>query len=371
MSTARADERTLAAWVSALARGSAPDPAAIDAAFLPTLLANRLGPAADLALARDPSPSALGAVVRADAHATAEQGIAALSALRDIAAALDGRGLPWLLWKGPALAMQVWDEPLRRRSADLDIVVRPRDRDAALDALESAGWRLRGDMPRAVARAVHGASRAFPLDREGAPLVELHWGFAGATYPDVARVDDVLTRAESVTIGGRTLRTPGGTDALLLLAMHATKHGWSQAEEVVSFARLAARDAAALPGARAAAQAVGVPRVIALAELLAHRLAGAAAPAFSDPLEAAAVAEMADASIARMLAGDGAWRRTNGWTRRWIARGADRLRFELGIVWRPTPQEWDWLPLPAALAWSYPAVRVVRLALRAAGFVRA
>ena len=319
--------------------------------------------------ARDlpPAFAPLLAPLRDEARLIAERALANLAALREVGDRLDAARVPWMLWKGPALAMQVWGDATRRDSRDLDLVVPPEAWDAARAALADGGWQVPGGLGPRGERAIHGWTRAVPLRREGRPLVELHWAFAGANYPRVADVRSVLARAETFTVGGRAVRTPAGADALLLLALHATKHGWSQAEEVLSFARLASRSPEALGEAVAMADAAGVPRVLALALALREALLGTPAPATRHDGRLLA---MRDACLARMEAGNGAWRTTRAWTLSWIDRPRDRWRHRAGALWRPTPQEAQWLRLPEALAWAYPAVRLLRLAVRPLGLAR-
>lgn len=321
------------------------------------------------------------APLRDEARAVTERALANIAALREVAARLDADGVPWMLWKGPALSMQVWGEATRRDSRDLDLVVPPEAFAVARAALARDGWSEPDGLGPRGERAIHGWTRAVPLRREGRPLLELHWAFAGATYPGVPDVGAVLARAETVVVGGRPVRTPAGGDALALLALHATKHGWSQAEEVVSFARLVARWPGALAEARAWAAGAGVSRMVTLATALQAALLGPHVPraeadgAAGDPSSGEAPAltpdarldAMRDACLARMDAGDGAWRTTRAWTLSWIDRPRDRWRHRVGALLRPTPQEARWVRLPEALVWAYPAVRLARLALRPLG----
>ena len=53
--------------------------------------------------------------------------------------ALDAWGRPWAIMKGFALARRVYDQPWMRLSGDIDILVRPEDRDEALAVLYSIG----------------------------------------------------------------------------------------------------------------------------------------------------------------------------------------------------------------------------------------
>lgn len=380
----------LGAWCRFIAFGGAPPPAVppdgpeLDA-LISVVLANRLGPALDLALARHGAPAAstLVRAARDDARRAAENGLSALVTLRAAAAALDAASIPWLLWKGPALSVQAWGDATRRHFTDLDLVVARASRRAAREALGRAGWRAAGDLPARTERVVHAREAAYPLTHGDAPLVELHWAFGGPVHPQPLDPAAVLARAEQLRVGAVEVRTPAGSDALLLLALHATKHGWSQAEEVLTFARLAARSPDALAGARATAERAGVARALALAERLALRLLGddwaratgqpdasLARPGAGATRGSDEMGRLTDACLARMCAGDAAWRETHAWTMSWMSRRTDRVRYMAGALFRPTPQESRWLRLPDALAAAYPAVRVARLALRALGVSR-
>ena len=380
--TERVAPATLAAWCGfALSEGPSPPPAApVDARdsgeTARVLIANRLAPAVSRALAAHKLTADSGApahafapVLHAEARRAAEHSLVALAGLREIADLLDAAGIRWMLWKGPALAMQVWGDATRRDFTDLDVVVLPEDLAVARAALERAGWRARDAMPPRAERAIHAGSGAYPLERAGRPLLELHWTFSGTNYPAVASVAEVLARAEHLTIAGRTILTPSGADALLLLALHATKHGWSQAEEVLSFARLASRDPAALGEASVRAAIAGVPRAMALAVELAERLASPGATGGQSrgahTMDAGGeTGVMVEACLARMCAGDGAWRQTHAWTRSWISRPSDRARYYASALLRPTPQEWKWLRLSEPFVPLYPLVRIARLVQR-------
>ena len=338
------------------------------------LIANRVGPSIARALRARSQGSAEASeysvafvnAIQADARAAAEGALRAIPTLHAVADALDGAGIGWMLWKGPALAMAVWGEPALRHFSDLDIVVAPSDRDRARVALETAGFRARGGLSSAQERAIHGGTAAFPLERGGEKLVELHWRFAGRQYPASAEVGDVLSRSETVSIAGRTVRMPGGADALLLLAVHATKHGWSQAEEVLSFARLAARAPQALADACDRAGREGVLVAMRLAIRLVHDLLAVDLTVTGGcSADDALTRRLAAECLARMTAGAGNWRETHAWTLAWITRPGDRARYLVRALLSPTPEEWKWIRLPDAAVALYPAVRFARLAVRA------
>ena len=381
----------LSAWCRlAHEDGRSPLPPVDDVAELATLLiSNRLGPAVSRALrlrtrtgegvgqgsgrAADELGIApeLAVILREDARRAAECSLHAVATLRLVAASLDRAGIAWMLWKGPAISLMAWDEPGRRQFSDLDIVVAPRDRDMARQALAADGWNARDHFSVAQERAVHAATRAYPLVRAGCTMVELHWSFAGSHYPSWGDVAAIAGRARTLDLGGIAVRTPAAADALLLSALHGTKHGWSQAEDAVLFARLATREPGALAVATARADELGVGTAVRLGVRLAARVCGVRLS--ESPVsgaEDARVESMADECIARMQASTGPWRETHAWTLGWVRRPIDRLRYAGVAAFAPTPQESNWVALPDALAWAYPAVRLARLAMRSVGLAR-
>jgi hypothetical protein len=180
-------------------------------------------------------------------------------------------------------------------------------------------------------------------------------------------VADVIARAEVVDVGGQSVRAPSAADTLLLLALHATKHGWSQAEEVLSFTRIAEREPHALAAACTRAADAGIPVPMRLAIRLAADVAGVRLPVDAawegDDVTRALAAEC----VARMADGDGAWRQTHRWSLAWITGWRDRARYSARALLSPTLQEWRWLRLPDALTFAYPVVRLARLAVRGSG----
>jgi hypothetical protein len=135
-------------------------------------------------------------------------------------AALRAAGVETITLKGMALAHTVYPEPGCRPMADVDLLVRPADRAAALDTLRALGYRTPGD-----AADRHAAFRSFAeLVRDGT-RIDLHWHLAHyLRFDGVVVVDhDGLWRR------ARPLLTPAGTslelcpeDLLLHLTVHLT-----------------------------------------------------------------------------------------------------------------------------------------------------
>jgi len=154
-----------------------------------------------------------------------------LEELRAALRALATAGLPVMPLKGAVLATTSGADPFRRPMADLDLLVRPGDRDAARASLTSLGYRRRPDRSR---RPTHdtfelpGNERVVTADGEhpdNPRRIELHtevkrhlWGWVD---------DDDLTPylwagAAEATVLGEAAILPAGPALLAHLAIHAT-----------------------------------------------------------------------------------------------------------------------------------------------------
>jgi hypothetical protein len=80
--------------------------------------------------------------------------------------ALTRAGIPWVWIKGAVLRERLYSEPFRRPADDLDLLVRPGDRQGAIAALAAAGFRERPDP----ANLTHETTLAL-----GSAALDLHW----------------------------------------------------------------------------------------------------------------------------------------------------------------------------------------------------
>jgi hypothetical protein len=135
-------------------------------------------------------------------------------------AALGTAGVEAITLKGMALAHTVYPEPGCRPMADIDLLVRPAARAAALDALHALGYRTPG-----AAATDHAASRSFAeLVRDGT-RIDLHWHIARyLRFEGIVEIDH-----EELWRRARPLATPHGSglqldpeDLLLHLTLHLT-----------------------------------------------------------------------------------------------------------------------------------------------------
>jgi hypothetical protein len=208
--------------------------------------------------------------------------------------ALAGADVRPIVFKGAALAHTVYPSPACRPMGDIDLWVTRDEMPRAQRALEAAGyaWRDKERRPLALQAfgdgevQMHGAG-------PGQGLVELHWGvFAGEWLKRAAAIDRdaIRRRAKPATLAGQPVLLMAPEDALIQLIAHvAVNHqmsvaalrglvdilllseagvSWDLVTERARAWRLATAAGLVLawvdalfasPGARGAADALGVP----------------------------------------------------------------------------------------------------------------
>jgi hypothetical protein len=156
--------------------------------------------------------------------------------LHAVAACLHGAGIPFLTFKGAALAVQFYGDASGREYSDIDLIV-PRDRVAEAErSLASLGYRSEVGEPR-LREAFLGFQRQYQLAHPGTGrAIDLHWDFSGDHVPFPLAAGDAWRDGATVSFGGRALRTLSGENLALLLAGHGTKEQWRSLELVCDFA---------------------------------------------------------------------------------------------------------------------------------------
>ena len=203
----------------------------------------------------DPAACAL---LRPAVRAWAMEGMALAGGTARLHRVLDQAGLPHLIHKGAALAVQTTGRAEARGGGDIDVLLDVNDAPAAHRALLAAGWR-----PRADGTPVPGAGGAWLwssfADRERAydgpaHQVDLHWriGRGDALFPPTLTL---LDRAVRLAIGGTPVPTLCPPDALLAACYTAVVDELSSARHLLDVARLLRlADPADLNGLGAAAR---------------------------------------------------------------------------------------------------------------------
>jgi len=158
---------------------------------------------------------------------------ATLALLRRAQRVLAERGVEALPLKGAAVMLHEPGLVPLRHMDDLDLLVRPRQVQAAKQALEAAGWVVVGEpvsfggVPVAEdehARIHHGVALRGPTDL----LLELH--HALPSQPGLPRLADegLFSRAVERPHGGGTVRCPSAEDLAAICCEHALVHHRAQ-----------------------------------------------------------------------------------------------------------------------------------------------
>lgn len=290
-----------------------------------------------------------------------------------ILSAFASDGVDTIPFKGPALARRIYPRPGLRSFRDLDLLVRPRQRDRALAILESLGYRdAVPDLSPNRRRAYHdynGQDILFALDRLP---VEPHWAVAPRTMSADIDVNALFARSIPIDTPGMGA-VPGlaPEDALLVAASHGVKEQWARLIWLVDIAHMfAAWPSLDGDAVLDRAAACGCRRMVLLATALAQDPLMATPPpclaeaARTDP----AVAALA-AHVRRQLARPGTEAEApsvftlTGF--RWRARErlSDRLRYGWRTLLTARVPHFRTVPLPEYLAFLYPLVRIGRDAL--------
>jgi hypothetical protein len=250
-------------------------------------------------------------------------------------AVLRGAGVEPILAKGWAAA-RLYPEPGLRPYGDIDLYVRRAELDAARAALRAA---------------------------RGSPLpVDLHGGFEDMAP---AEEDGVFARSRTVGVGETAVRIAAPEDHLRIIVLHALRHGLARAVWLCDVASgletFPADGDGALVLGRDPRRAAAMRAALALA----HRLLGAALPAFAAEEVGRKLPSWVEASVLRQWGRGSGWREPMGsFLRR--PRGAFT---ELVRHW-PNPIEATMGVRAPWNAWPRFPFQLTHAALRAARFAR-
>ena len=284
-------------------------------------------------------------------HARTLQQIAEL--LR-VCQALDTVGIESVVLKGPVLSQQLYDDPARRVSLDLDILLRFADLEAACRALEAHG--LIAASPAAA--ALHDRRRydnQIQLHSVTGHLLELQWEWAEPHLSVRASVPDTIRQGVYVAMGHQHVRTLEPARLLAYLALHGAKHGWCRFDLVCDYAAALSRFGHRYGAAEAYAAEAGLARILRIATLIARNLFGLDIAVTGERRAEELAAQYGVALLnGRPVNATSAYMRSRDNTR-------DRLRSLSVLALNPSSSDRAWINLPERLFPLYYLLRPVRL----------
>jgi hypothetical protein len=139
-----------------------------------------------------------------------------------ICRAFAAAGLPILALKGPALSQQLFGDPLRRASRDLDFLVPPGTEDAARRVLADCGYGRRAEDVTVDPNAVTLAHA------DGKPPVELHVRVSDADILFPVAPLRLFERPAMLDLAGTPVPTLPIEVAVAYAAFHGARHYWSR-----------------------------------------------------------------------------------------------------------------------------------------------
>lgn len=333
---------------------------------------------AGLKSAEIPIPSALGDL-RMDARAAAHQSLLQMRETARLAALFEKAGVPLLVLKGVALAVQLRRDPAMRSSRDIDLLVSPDNMGKADEILREAGYRNSGPtVPEGMEDDYRRWSKEtqYTHARHGM-LVELHHRLSN--NDDLLDLDfqSLWREHERIEIGGQSVAVMSRRWLALYLCMHGATHGWERLSWLMDFSG-ALPTADDVENALHSAAAAGLSAVMLQALLLAHDWLDL--PVAQGHLLRAGASRRVrwlNAILARSYGPSTWYRSPERGTLAGFIRYSVWLRLYVGALkpgWRYvrnqlarefiTPADWDIFRLPRPLTWLYPIIRPVGWLLR-------
>ena len=318
------------------------------------------------AIVPDAVPGPVASRLKARADSNRERGRRLVTELADLVGALDGAGIPALVFKGPVLAAQIYEDRGLRFFWDLDLLVRPEDIERVCEVVIARGYRRYNELDSLEGRIFCGYHFAYTLIHHERDLeVDVHWRLMPAGFGPRLAWSDLSARAIRAHLGEVDVWTFSLEDALLALAAHGAKEEWRRLQMVCDVAGYL-RSAPALDWSTCLDRAAGLGcrRMLLLAVHLAHaRLGAALPPAVQEAIDAdRVIPELVGLVWPRLQDAEARATSTFVLTRfRYLAldRRRDRLRYAWEALMAPRLQHVQLLRLPRALSKGYVLVRIV------------
>ena len=276
-------------------------------------------------------------------------------------------GIPVALFKGPLLAQMAYGDFSLRQAGDIDILINRQHFARARSLLESLGYEMYPKLtpPQLASHLNNHCEIQFVRD-EWFTVVDLHWDLAPRSFVFGVKVDEVMSRLQSVSLAGTVVETFSAEDSVLYQSMHGAKHLWRCLEWITALSEtIRATPSINWDVVVDRAVQAHATRILALALRLVEK--------FSDvPLPSSVLAAVdSDRTMQRMaqnireqifITGGAAHStETNLYNLRIMDRKRDAVLSALRALFVPTLPDWQALALPPPLHSLYYAFRPLRL----------
>lgn len=190
-----------------------------------------------LAKHADRLPAGAADILSSDARSIAATNLAMAAECRDLQRLFHGQGVPLLFVKGLTVAALAYRSPMLKMGWDIDLLVDPRDLEAAAGLLAQCGYSLRLPAYRRELQRWHEWSKESVWVRDGSIHVELHTRLADncRLIPTI----DVNSPLQIVEIApGIELPTLAADELFAYLAVHGASSAWFRLKWISDFAAL-------------------------------------------------------------------------------------------------------------------------------------
>ncbi len=156
----------------------------------------------------------------------------------DLSRALTGAGIPAVVLKGPALAIEAYGDFSRRTFGDIDLLVSRDDLRRAQHLIIERGYAPKfGE--RAETRLIRG-QHALEFSGPG-PAVELHWSLLSRYLRIDLRPEELWRDARPLKCADATICALAPHHLFIYLSAHGAKHEWMKFRWICDVAQLARR----------------------------------------------------------------------------------------------------------------------------------
>ncbi|HEX6728510.1 MAG TPA: nucleotidyltransferase family protein [Pyrinomonadaceae bacterium] len=177
--------------------------------------------------------------IRREALENSQSVLYLITQLRTIINSFDEERVPLLVFKGPILAQLAYGEISLRQSGDLDLLIDRSHFNRVRSILESLGFQMAPPLTTSQQTAHLGFHCEIQFMRDNRfTVVDLHWSLTPKAFPFFLSTEELMDRAQSVSLAGVAVRTFAVEDMILFQSMHGAKHHWLRLEWISSLAEI-------------------------------------------------------------------------------------------------------------------------------------
>jgi hypothetical protein len=284
----------------------------------------------------------------------------------DILGLFEAEQIPAIPFKGPTLAVAVYNDLAFRKFGDLDFFIRRKDFIWATRLLVGRGYRPDYELNEADEASYLESQCEHGL--KGRAYVELQWEIVPKNYTFTINDEHLWRRRRQISIEGARAPHLSAEDLLLVLSAHGAKGRWRRLSWITDVAGVISNDHELnWDKATERAARLGGARMLLLAVALAHGVLGVQlpGPVIERIKTDRAVKRLAAKARERLFEGDQAQSDVLTTGLFYLSareRGRDKIKCCVRMATSPTVKDKTFIRLPGALSAFYYPLRPVRLA---------